>query len=50
MISLVGSFASNLKSQKKLMGDFTNFDVGSIQRRITQNAEVADFSITAKLK
>lgn len=50
MISMVGSFAANLKSQKKFMMDLNNLEVGSIQRRRSQIAEVADFTITAKLK
>ena len=50
MISMVGTFASNLKAQKKFMGELNNLEVGSIQRRKSQNTELADFSITAKLK
>lgn len=50
MISMVGLFAANLKEQKNFMMDLTNLEVGSIQRRKSQVAEVADFTITAKLK
>ena len=50
MISMVGTFAANLKQQRKFMADLANLEVGSIQRRKSQIAEVADFTITAKLK
>lgn len=49
MIS-VHTFAANLKSDKDFLKDFVDLELGSIQRRKVQTAEVADFLITAKLK
>ena len=46
----VGNFTSKLKSQKTFMKDFSSLEVGVIQRRKIQATELADFTVTAKLK
>ncbi len=46
----VGNFTSNLKAQKTFMKDFSSLEVGVIQRRKIQATELADFSVTSKLK
>ena len=46
----VGNFTTKLKEQKTFMKDFSSLEVGVMQRRKIQTTEIADFSVTAKLK
>lgn len=46
----VGRLISNLKRNKEFMQDFSDLEVGSIQRRRIKNVEIADFVITMKLQ
>ena len=46
----VHNFASNLKGQEQFMKNLNDLEVGSIQRRSIKMVEIADFSITAKVK
>ncbi|MCA9399875.1 MAG: PilN domain-containing protein [Candidatus Omnitrophica bacterium] len=41
----VHTFTSALKQQKGFMDDFSQFDLGSIQRKTISNTEIAEFSI-----
>lgn len=45
----VHKFTSNLRRQSKFMGDLTELELGSIQRRTERGIDVADFLITTKL-
>jgi len=46
----VHTFASNLKGREVFVKNLDNLEVGSIQRRTIKMVEIADFSITAKVK
>lgn len=46
----VHEFTSNLKNEKRFSGHFKEMDLESIQRRKLKGLELADFSLTAKLK
>ena len=49
-IADVGNFVSALKKEAVFMKDFSSLEVNSIQRGKRSSMEVADFTITAKLK
>jgi len=49
-ISSVSRLISKLKGSDDFMRDFTELDIGSIQRRRIKNIEIADFVVTMKLK
>ena len=49
-MSSVGAFTTNLKIQKQFMSNLKNIEVGPLKRRKIQTAEIADFSITAKVQ
>lgn len=49
-ISSVSHLISKLKGSEAFMGDFTELELGSIQKRKVKNIEIADFVITMKLK
>jgi len=49
MIS-VGNFSSNLKKEKDFMKGLDDIEVSSIQRRMVNSIEVADFVISVKLE
>lgn len=44
------NFVSLLKAQERFVADLSTLEVGVVQRRKVLSTEVADFSITAKLK
>ena len=46
----VHRFTSNLKKQQLFMGDLTDLELGSIQRRTENRIDIADFLITTKIK
>jgi hypothetical protein len=46
----VHKFTSNLKGQVKFLEDFTDLELGSIQRRKIKHMDIADFIITARLQ
>ena len=46
----VGLLISNLKASEDFMKNFSELELGSIQRRRIKNVEIADFVITMKLK
>ena len=46
----IHAFASNLKKEEKFLEYLTNLEIGSIQRRNINKIEIADFSLTAKIK
>jgi len=49
-ISSVSRLISKLKSSDDFIGDFTDLEIGSIQRRRIKNIDIADFVVTMKLK
>ena len=49
-IASVSRLISELKGSDDFMADFTELELGSIQRRRIKNVEIADFVITMKLK
>lgn len=49
-IASVNHLISKLKGSDEFMRDFTELELGSIQKRKIKNVEVADFVITMKLK
>ncbi len=49
-IAIVGNFVSSLKKDKEFMKDFKSLELNSISRIKKGATEVADFSISAKLK
>ena len=46
----VHRITANLKETPAFMNDFTELELGSIQRRKIKNIEIADFVVTMKLK
>jgi len=46
----VHEFIADLNKDKDFMEHFSDFELASIQRRKVQKTEIADFTITAKLK
>jgi len=49
-IASVSRLISKLKGSDEFMGDFTELELGSIQRLRIKNVEIVDFVITMKLK
>jgi len=49
-LASVSRLISMLKRSDEFMGDFTELELGSIQRRRIKNVDIADFVITMKLK
>ena len=46
----VHEFTSNLKNNRNFLNEFSGIDLGSIQRRNIKKLDIADFTITAKIK
>ena len=46
----VSRLISSLQANEEFMKDFSDLELGSIQRRRIKNVEIADFVITMKLK
>jgi Tfp pilus assembly protein PilN len=46
----VHKFTARLKKEKKFLDDFTDLELGSIQRRKIKHTDLADFVITMRLK
>ena len=49
-IASVSRLIAQLKGSDDFMGDFTELELGSIQKRRIKNVEIVDFVITMKLK
>ena len=49
-MGLINKFLMNLKSDPAFFGDFSNLDLGSIQKKMIAGYEVADFTLAGTIK
>lgn len=49
-VELINRFLSACKDDPDFFSDFTNFDLGSVQKRVIGTFEVADFTVSMEVK
>jgi Tfp pilus assembly protein PilN len=49
-IELINKFLSALKDDPDFYGDFSNYDLGSVQKRMLGSFEISDFPVTMEVK